>query len=425
MFTLQQHPAMPSEEYGEFEPGTIVLAKLKSFPPWPAIVIPNELIPEGILKSKPKSSHAEAGAPSTASSRSRRKTTARKTQESAQSDSRLWCVRFLRDDTFMWASRRDISVLTRHDIEQFLSAKKGKKLIRLAYEMALNPPDVEEFIIYGSDGKPIEINNEQDDEEFIADEASGDDDDDVSDPEDDLDSDEDDQDSDSDAAGSRKRGRKRASASPGKNGSRKKQHQHKNGHNKPKTEAVEYSSDEDWDVNEYEEGVEPLDLPEFPDPKATVSECNRIKTVIKRARLSLQNLLIDLSCDEFRQELEAAESKLISKFDSSIDQIKKLDNYTHLPLSILKGYSINKILIDFSKRCDLNELEKFDKFKQIKKTVGALLQDWFGMAVEQDPHWDLSKPEEPEEPEQAEQPEEIKQEQDAGEDDVKKEAEEA
>jgi hypothetical protein len=39
----------------KFEPGNYVIAKMRSYPPWPAIVLSKELLPEVMKKGKPKS----------------------------------------------------------------------------------------------------------------------------------------------------------------------------------------------------------------------------------------------------------------------------------------------------------------------------------------------------------------------------------
>ncbi|CDK26714.1 unnamed protein product [Kuraishia capsulata CBS 1993] len=100
-----------------YNPGDIVLSKLGSFPPWPAIVFPEDALPPEVLKSKPKKG-------------------------------RTWPVCYFAEATFNWDSERTLSPLTTEMCHSFLKKSSGKKAKRLvmAYEIALENPSLDEII---------------------------------------------------------------------------------------------------------------------------------------------------------------------------------------------------------------------------------------------------------------------------------------
>lgn len=370
------------EDYGDFPPGTIVLAKLKSFPPWPAIVIPYESIPEKIQASKPKN-------PGRVQSRGKRKSQGKNSVQEPQ-DSRLWCVRFLRDDTFMWATSKDISLLTTEQIEEFLKSKKAKKVIKSAYEMALNPPDVEEFIIYGSDGKPMDIDNEADDADFQEGEYSGEDED-EDDDDGSVDEIEDDIDLEIDTPSKKTSSRKstsptkRKKATPARKTKRAKVETKKTpkkgkakGKGKKKVdeyeedapeeeEDLDTSSDEDWDV-EVDVTEEPV-CTTYPDPKVIAASIKKRAPMLKKARFQLQKTL--LSSQEIPNDLSTAVSTL--------DTLEKLED---VQLSLVNKSGLHKVLFTILKRPDLETRDK-----KLRKRVSNLVKNWYHMEIEPQQNW--------------------------------------
>lgn len=124
------------EELG-LAPRTIVLAKVKGYRAWPAMVLDEEILPENIKKLKPKSVKQ-----------------LKKTQPTI-----LVPVRFFSDDTYIWIRNHDLSVLLDDDIQLFLdkhstAGKRKDELLIYAYELAQNPPDMNEFNLWGSRGPP-------------------------------------------------------------------------------------------------------------------------------------------------------------------------------------------------------------------------------------------------------------------------------
>ncbi|KIO30362.1 hypothetical protein M407DRAFT_242247 [Tulasnella calospora MUT 4182] len=89
----------------------IVLAKVKGYPPWPAMVVDPENVAKHVKKERPIS----------------KKTT-------------FYCVRFFPAGDYSWAVAKDLSRLQQHEIEAYINepSKKNSELKR-GYEVALNP----------------------------------------------------------------------------------------------------------------------------------------------------------------------------------------------------------------------------------------------------------------------------------------------
>lgn len=352
---------LPIEEYGEFPPGTIVLAKLKSFPPWPGIVIPNELIPTGIFKSKPKKVNSV------------RKGRGRKVQKVSNEEEKLWCVRFLRDDTFMWATKNDVSILTKDQIKSFLDKnKKTKKTIKGAYEMALNPPDLEEFIIYGSDGKPIQVDNEADDADFNEDEIEEDDDEDEEEGEED--DEEEDEDSEEEAVSTPRKKRNNTPV------------QKKRGRPsvKKKIQDPDSSGDEDWEDDIYD-NVESIAV-DIPSSKELSNEIKSYASSIKKLKSQLLSIFIPLVNDE---EL-SVNSKDLKNLTTLFDNLFE-DN--DLPISLIKHIGLNKIIFNILKQPFFTKRKDLLKFRE---KLENLVKDLYGLNIEVDENWTYEEPEEPE-----------------------------
>lgn len=158
-----------------FNSGDLVLTKIKGFPEWPTRVVDFSLLPEHIQKLKPKS---VSSSKSKGKSRSRRKAGKR-----SKDHGEVICVKFYGDDEYTWCSTNDLKPLSEDQVVDYLVKKgeipdktgsyvakknaKGKKLTE-AYKLAYNKElSAEDFIRYGSEGKPAEseIEDEQEEEE--------------------------------------------------------------------------------------------------------------------------------------------------------------------------------------------------------------------------------------------------------------------
>lgn len=121
------------------EPTTIVLAKVKGYRAWPAMVLAYDILPENIKQMRPKSVKQ-----------------ARKLKQPLI----VVPVRFFSDDTYIWIKSADLKLLSKEEIDAFLdkraNAKKHDTLID-AYKLAQNPPDMGEFNKWGSAGPPPDV----------------------------------------------------------------------------------------------------------------------------------------------------------------------------------------------------------------------------------------------------------------------------
>lgn len=151
---LYTNAHMSSEDPIAFVPRDIVLAKVKGYPPWPAMVLDEEFLPANIKLRKPKNIKP---------ARLKRQTY-------------VVPVRFFSDDTYIWIKDSDIRKLSEADIAEYVATATGKRrqdhLLNVAYELAQNPPDMSVFIKYGSKGEPPvedpveeEVDSSEDDED--------------------------------------------------------------------------------------------------------------------------------------------------------------------------------------------------------------------------------------------------------------------
>ncbi|KAK9330875.1 hypothetical protein V1520DRAFT_369183 [Lipomyces starkeyi] len=146
-------------------PGAVVLAKLKGFPPWPAMVLADAFLPPHILKLKPK---AFTGTPGSA--RIKRKGSS--VEEEDASLPSIFPVRFFNDDNYMWASRSDLKPLSSEQAQKYVDAvsdkpsKKDKSLVS-AYKVAIDPPTLEKF----AHGNSVHASEEEEEEDVEMEEA--------------------------------------------------------------------------------------------------------------------------------------------------------------------------------------------------------------------------------------------------------------
>ncbi|ODQ67281.1 hypothetical protein NADFUDRAFT_49718 [Nadsonia fulvescens var. elongata DSM 6958] len=141
----------------DFSVGDIVLAKVKGFPAWPGMVLSDELVPAAILAAKPRNPGSNP--------KSKKKSSPGTTASGAGTSVKVWPVRFFNDPTHCWSVKADLKFLSPDEARKYLKGPKGKKdkyLLR-AYEIALNPPSVEE-LVHGSIFEEEEQEEEQDKE---------------------------------------------------------------------------------------------------------------------------------------------------------------------------------------------------------------------------------------------------------------------
>ncbi|KAM9907317.1 hypothetical protein OXX79_001023 [Metschnikowia pulcherrima] len=129
------------------QPTAIVLAKVKGYRAWPAMVLDENILPENIRKMKPKSIKLTRKMPRPVI---------------------IVPVRFFSDDTYIWIKSCDLKILSPKEIEDFLLKRINSKKDTLidAYKLAQNPPDMGEFNKWGSQGPPefTDSPDEEDDE---------------------------------------------------------------------------------------------------------------------------------------------------------------------------------------------------------------------------------------------------------------------
>lgn len=181
-----------------YQPTDIILAKVKGYPAWPAMIVPNELIPETVLRNRSrnqsKTTNGKAADNDAKSNEEDESVNDQLDEGETFSDGDCdkyitysnvlkfrkfddlksqYCVKFFCDDSYIWLKPLDMKPLTTQQCTEWLSSskKKNKRLIP-AYEMACKGSDgidVWEFIEYGSAGKPDEEEYvqeyEEDDEE--------------------------------------------------------------------------------------------------------------------------------------------------------------------------------------------------------------------------------------------------------------------
>ncbi|KAG5361046.1 PWWP domain-containing protein 1 [Yarrowia sp. B02] len=123
----------------DFPPGSVVLAKVKGFPAWPGMVVPENVLPSSVLDAKPRKNR------------------------------QMWPVRFFIDTTHTWAYRNDLKPLGVDEAAKFLkSASRGRKdkSLHAAYKVASEPPSLDDFVeqVYG-DAEDEDEEDEEDEEE--------------------------------------------------------------------------------------------------------------------------------------------------------------------------------------------------------------------------------------------------------------------
>lgn len=101
----------------EYQPTSIVLAKVKGYPAWPAMVLDESLLPEHISNKKPKS---KTNPPTSISSPTPQ-------SPSKKKPSIIVPVRFFSDDTYIWINTNDLKPLTKQMIQDYFSTSSKKE----------------------------------------------------------------------------------------------------------------------------------------------------------------------------------------------------------------------------------------------------------------------------------------------------------
>ncbi|CUM64175.1 uncharacterized protein PRCAT00001768001 [Priceomyces carsonii] len=130
-----------------FIPLTVVLAKVKGYPPWPAMVLDESILPDNLMEKKPKSI---------------KKQSKKKNSKPIE----ILPVRFFSDDTYIWIKNQELKLLNDDQIEKYLSVDRKRRkdqLLYRAYKLAKDPPEMENFVRYGSRGKLNSKNKAEDD----------------------------------------------------------------------------------------------------------------------------------------------------------------------------------------------------------------------------------------------------------------------
>ncbi|KAK6202529.1 transcription coactivator [Scheffersomyces amazonensis] len=136
-----------------FKPTTVVLAKVKGYPAWPAMVLDESILPAHIIAKRPKTGRVTTNGTSSSPTAS-----PIKKKKSVGLPTKLFPVRFFSDDTYIWINSNDIKLLTKDDISAHFTNSNSKRrkdnLLERAYELANDPPDMELFVQYGSRAAP-------------------------------------------------------------------------------------------------------------------------------------------------------------------------------------------------------------------------------------------------------------------------------
>lgn len=235
--TVSQEPNEQQSQSNsdEYSPKSIVLAKVKGYPPWPAMILEESLLPENIRSKKPKSVKQPAK---------------RKLSKPVV----ILPVRFFSDDTYIWIKSNEIKPLTSEVINQFLGndKKRKDKLLQFAYELANDPPDMELFIKWGSKGEPAEI-------PYVAEEEMEEEPEDEIEDDMDLEEEEEEEDYEEPATKKQKKSNKSAKATSAKSSKSKLAKTKAKAPPKEKTDPREEGYDSDWGLDEvkhynYDEG---------------------------------------------------------------------------------------------------------------------------------------------------------------------------
>ncbi|CCE86392.1 Piso0_004878 [Millerozyma farinosa CBS 7064] len=347
-----------SDSSEKFSPKSIVLAKVKGYPSWPAMILDESLLPEHISNLKPKTLKQKKGSKPVS----------------------ILPVRFFSDDTYIWIKSSDLKPLSADTVSKYFGNERRRKdkLLDNAYKLAQNPPDMELFIKWGSKGEPPKVVERDDDELDLIDE---DEDEELEDLEE-----EDEEDYEEPPSkkrkGDNKKGSSKASDKKGKSktgGSKSKSSKAKGGPSEkskpapPKKETFrDQGYDSDWGLEEiksysYEDGNYIFDNEKeqkrFESDFPTPAELNEELATYHQ---QFDDLDADLTRHLLEEDID--EKQVLS-------EIKELRGL-YLPKTMFMKSKVQKALIITVRRPE----ETFP-YKSIKKEAAKLLKDWIDLTV--------------------------------------------
>lgn len=348
-----------------YTPKSIVLAKVKGYPPWPAMILEETMLPENILSKKPKSV---------------KQPPKRKLSKPIS----ILPVRFFSDDTYIWIKSNEVKTLNHEMINLFLQNDKKRKdnLLQTAYELANDPPDMELFIKWGSKGEPVEVPYVPEDEELEEEEEA------EEIEEEELEEEEEEEDDYEEP--SRKKQKKNTKQPKSKKKTTKKQPAKKETKSTvtPKSKPVdprEEGYDSDWGLDgvkhyNYDEGNYIFDKEkdqikfetEFPSAASLSDSLTKYHNQFDKLDILLTDQLLSDSINEAE----------------ILQNLKKLDGLT-LPKSVYTKSKALKSLILTLRRPS----ERFP-YPKIKKEVKKLVRKWSDLDIEENTIEDLEMVEE-------------------------------
>ncbi|RPB00828.1 hypothetical protein L873DRAFT_1678875 [Choiromyces venosus 120613-1] len=140
----------------DYQPGMNVLAKMRTFPPWPAIILSDELLPEALLKTKPSGKSGKKGEASA---------------PAAPAAPTSWPVMFMGTNEYSWMSVSNLEPL---DDEKLASAPKSSKSkpLQEAWAVALGGLNLDDVKSY-QDAVEMEVDEPSVEGEAVEPEEEG------------------------------------------------------------------------------------------------------------------------------------------------------------------------------------------------------------------------------------------------------------
>ncbi|CCE85292.1 Piso0_004878 [Millerozyma farinosa CBS 7064] len=360
-----------SDSSEKFSPKSIVLAKVKGYPSWPAMILDESLLPENISSLKPKKIKQKKGSKPVS----------------------LLPVRFFSDDTYIWIKSSDLKPLSADTISKYFGNERRRKdkLLDNAYKLAQNPPDMELFIKWGSKGEPPKVVETDDNEPDLIDD---DEDEELEELEE-----EDEEDYEEPPSKKRKRDSKKGSSGTsdkkGKSksgGSKSKSSKSKGGSSEKSKPAPskketfrDQGYDSDWGLEEiksysYEDGNyifdNEKDQKRFESEFPTPAELNEELATYHQ---QFDDLDADLTRHLLEEEID--EKQVLS-------EIKELRG-VYLPKTVFMKSKVHKALIITVRRPE----ETFP-YKSVKKEAAKLLKDWIDLTVPENTLEQMQSPKE-------------------------------
>lgn len=325
-----------------YSPTSVVLAKVKGYPPWPAMVLDESLLPQNILDKRPKNVRQKSG------------------RKGRGKEVTVLPVRFFSDDTYIWIKDNELKPMTQQMIDAHLSSDKKRKdkLLEKAYQLAKNPPDMKEFVTWGSRGPPknqkLDPEYEEEDvemeEDFVDEEEVEDD---------EIEEEEDDEEDEEIVYGRRRKKQKTAK----KEKTDKKTKKVKQGKN-------ELGHDSDWGLTDDEADPEAYIFEDEEQQKfdKKFPKAADITERLQEAQEEFQGVSFEITLLLLEEEID--EKEVVRALAS----VRKLD----VPYTLLAKSNLFRVLV-------LTARKPHDTFPytKLKKEVNKVLELVFGMKVEE------------------------------------------